>query len=237
MTTRHSSYIGCAREDRTSFRRLMSWWYARLLKPREYLHAVRLRLFLNRSTKQYRKSKRVLRLMLVLYICFVASYAYACRCLWSSTESMYEEVDAVFLGTVTDVSIVNERTITREDGVSVITGDRKEAVIDISESWKGAVAGTVVVATEVHPGMCGISFEEHATFLVFAYVAQPKEKSSEGETNGNENQPITFTTNRCTNTTKWTNSEDDLKVAAKLRRLQANDHMTGEGKIVPPSIP
>ena len=214
----------------------MFWWYARLMKPREYLHAVRLRLFLNRSTNQYRKSKRVLRLILVLYVCFVGSYAYACMCLWSSTESMYREVDAVFLGTVTDVSIVNERTITREDGVSVLTGDRKEAVIDISESWKGAVAGKVVVATEVHPGMCGVSFKEHATFLVFAYLVQPKGNSSKGETDGEENQPITFRTNRCTNTTKWTNSEDDLKVAAKLRRLQAKADMTGEGKTVPPSI-
>lgn len=123
-----------------------------------------------------------------------------------------------------------------EVGVSLVTGNPKEAVIDISESWKGAVPGKVVVATEVDSGMCGISFEEHATFFVFAYVAQPKEKSSQGETNGKENQPITFRNHRCTNTTKWTNSEDDLKVAAKLRRLQANDHMTGEGKTVPPSI-
>ena len=76
-----------------------------------------------------------------------------------------------------------------EVGVSSVTGDPKEAVIDISESWKGVVAGKVVVATEVHSGMCGISFEEHATFLVFAYVAQAKETSSEGETNGKENQP------------------------------------------------
>lgn len=183
------------------------------------------------------KLKRVMTLATVFCVCLASSHAYACRCKWSTTEEMYRDVDVVFFGIIVDVSIVNERTISRKNGISMMAGDRKEVIVDVIESWKGGVAGKVIVATGFDLAACGVYFEEDESFMIFANLAEPKEKSTKGKTNGKKTQPITYSTNVCMNTKKWTNSEEDLKVVERLRQLQAKDIGPGDRKPNQPSTP
>ena len=79
--------------------------------------------------------------------------ASACSCMESPVTEVYEESDAVFLGTVTKIE----------------TTDLEEKVtFSVEQSWKGVESGTVTITTEKDSATCGIDYLVGEQTPVFA---------------------------------------------------------------------
>lgn len=85
--------------------------------------------------------------------------AYACSCV--RPEPVNESVaqaTAVFAGRVIDIEPVDNRRI--------------EVDFDVETVWKGATTSTISIYTAPNSAMCGYSFEEGRSYLVYAHQRQ-----------------------------------------------------------------
>lgn len=90
--------------------------------------------------------------------------AYACSCLPPGPpRDALATSDAVFAGKVVKLSAPLGDAVNSVDPVSV--------TFEVSQSWKGAPAQTVVVKTASSSASCGFNFEQGREYLVYAETA------------------------------------------------------------------
>lgn len=109
---------------------------------------------------------RWLVLVVVAAAVFVANprCAYACSCLPPGPpRDALASSDAVFAGRVVKLSAPLGDVVSSVDPVSV--------TFEVSRSWKGAQAQTVVVKTASSSASCGFNFEQGREYLVYAGTA------------------------------------------------------------------
>jgi hypothetical protein len=88
-----------------------------------------------------------------------------CTCIERlSMESARTAADAVFLGTVTSVREVTERS---GDGAHAVVS--REVAFSVDAAWKGLAAREVLVYTGTGAGDCGFPFEVGKRYLVYGY--------------------------------------------------------------------
>lgn len=111
--------------------------------------------------------------------------AHACSCIeLPSVSEAKEQSDAVFIGTITDITDV---------------GIQREVTIDVREAWKGVETKTIKIYTGFNDGDCGLPIEIGESYLFYAT------DRSEGNDDG------FLTSNICTRTTAEANAMEDLK--------------------------
>ncbi|HYI58078.1 MAG TPA: hypothetical protein VEX66_07920 [Microlunatus sp.] len=83
--------------------------------------------------------------------------AYACSCLGITTKRAVEQSDAVFLGTVTEVTETK-------------VGGERAAVLrfDVSRVYKGTVYADQVIVTPADSAACGLTPEMGSSWVIFA---------------------------------------------------------------------
>ncbi len=79
--------------------------------------------------------------------------ASACSCIERPVQDVYEDSDAVFLGTVTNIETV---------------GMEEKVTFTISQSWKGTEGGSVTITTAKDSATCGIDYIVGEETPVFA---------------------------------------------------------------------
>ncbi|MFN2489565.1 MAG: hypothetical protein ABR529_07490 [Actinomycetota bacterium] len=103
--------------------------------------------------------KRLRSLLLVVTLALgavplVAAPAWACSCAGGTRIELARAADAIFTGSVTEISHAR--------GVL-------EASFEVDTSYKGDVAGSALVGTADQGSACGVPFEHGRTYTVFAY--------------------------------------------------------------------
>jgi len=76
----------------------------------------------------------------------------------------FERADAVFRGVVLSVSVRRERSGTQWPRP-------RRVVVRVTERWKGAETGRVVVRTGMGGGDCGYPFRRGREYLIYAHAA------------------------------------------------------------------
>ncbi|MCM3757548.1 hypothetical protein M3197_08600 [Sporosarcina aquimarina] len=111
--------------------------------------------------------------------------ARACSCKeLPSVSEAKEQSDAVFLGTITEITDV---------------GIQREATIDVREAWKGVDTKTIKIYTGFNDGDCGLPIVSGESYLFYGT------DRSEGRDDG------FLTSDICTRTTAEANAKEDLK--------------------------
>jgi hypothetical protein len=95
-------------------------------------------------------------LFLTLYFATHLDAAVACSCLQPGPPALeLSRADAVFSGTVTDISPSGEY--------------QKTVTFDVDKTWKGINNATIIVSTSADGASCGNSYEVGQAWLVYAY--------------------------------------------------------------------
>jgi len=115
----------------------------------------------------------------------------ACTCAppGTPTEEL-QKSDAVFIGTVIDLTPVNRD----QSGMFLF----HKVKLEVKSYWKGVNLGEVTVTTAAQSGMCGFAFEQGSTYLVYAFV-----------------QGDSLLTNICTRTKRLSEAEEDVEELGK----------------------
>lgn len=93
---------------------------------------------------------------------FIPTVAFACSCVVDiSQNDSFNQAKAVFSGTVLSIQ--------DKEGFFGIDFSHREATIQVRETWKGAAAGVVAVATGRDDGDCGFAFQKGEQYLVYAH--------------------------------------------------------------------
>ncbi len=123
---------------------------------------------------------------------FLPNAVFACSCVADiSQKDSFNQAKAVFSGTVLSIQ--------DKEGFLGVNFSRREATIQVGETWKGAVAGAVTVATGRDDGDCGFAFQTGEKYLVYAYDASGDYQTGLG-------------TNICQRTKLLAQADEDLKM-------------------------
>ncbi len=115
---------------------------------------------------------------------FPPNAVFACSCVADiSQKDSFNQAKAVFSGKV----------------LSIQDKGRISAAIQVEETWKGATAGVVTVATGRDDGDCGFDFQTGEKYLVYAYDASRDYQAGLG-------------TNICQRTKLLAQADEDLKM-------------------------
>lgn len=97
--------------------------------------------------------------------------AHACSCVMPpGPEEALETYDAVFVGRVHDVRMI-ERTFPDEEPSSPLsTIYMNEVRVAVETVWKGELGGAATILTGMGGGDCGYSFERARSYLVYAGI-------------------------------------------------------------------
>lgn len=90
----------------------------------------------------------------IILTSLVATISSACSCLPTDIESEYNRSDAVFAGTVVSINPSPE------------TGGR-DVLVQVSQTWKGPISGTIHVYTPTSESECGYSFSDGVEYIIF----------------------------------------------------------------------
>ena len=108
--------------------------------------------------------------VLVLIFLWPAEPAEACSCMAfpADTEKAvamaYAQADVVFLGDITAM---------RNTSLGILR--QREVTFSVRDRWKGSIADTTLVRTNIGEIACGYGFKKRNSYLVFAYWDQRRQ--------------------------------------------------------------
>lgn len=92
--------------------------------------------------------------------------AYACKCITQDVQQSLQGADAVFAGTVTSVTPINQQS---PRGLYSLYPSGNEIVLSVNSVWKGGLRPQATLATGAGGACGGYDFKPGSTYLIYAY--------------------------------------------------------------------